>query len=210
MKQNTVSKNVLERLPLYLQYLKSEGQNLGKTVSATTIARALNLGEVQVRKDLGLVSGAGRPKIGYFTEELVRQLEEYLSCRAEKGAVLVGAGKLGRALLDYDGFDEYGLRISAAFDCDKAKTGTTDGGKTVLPLSEFSEYCKKEKPKIGIITVPENAAEEICDMMVKNEILAIWNFSGRRLHVPENIIVRNENMASSLAVLSGYLKQQHS
>ena len=199
---------MLERLPLYLQYLKSESDS--PTVSATAVARALNLGEVQVRKDLGIVSGAGKPKVGYVTSELIRHLEEYLGYRTENNAVIVGAGKLGRALLDYDGFSEYGLRILAAFDNDDRLTGMTDNGKQILPISEFSDYCKEQKPKIGIITVPEKYAEEVCDLMIHYGILAIWNFSRKQLKVSEDILVRNENMASSLAVLSVYLNHKSS
>ncbi len=206
MKQKRISGAALERLPLYLRYLRSADPALGATVSATALARALNLGEVQVRKDLNRVSGAGRPKIGYDTRELTKALEDALGCRSANKAVLVGAGRLGMALYGYDGFAEYGLEIGADFDSDSARIGRC-GDKPVLPLSVFSDYCRREKPKIGILTVPDTSADAVCGLMIENGILAVWNFSGRRLHVPDHILVRDENMASSLAVLSDHLNR---
>lgn len=207
MKQSGMSKNLLERVPLYLQYLRS-GAEVGATVSATAIARALRLGEVQVRKDLGAVSGAGKPRVGYVTSDLIRHLERYLDGRTENDAVIVGAGKLGRALLDYEGFGEYGLRVCAAFDADEAKTGESAGGKPVLPLSAFPDYCEHVRPRIGIITVPEDAAAGVCEMMVRCGIRGIWNFSRCRLRPPAPVLVRNENLAAALAVLSGDLNSE--
>ena len=110
-----VPKATLGRLPAYLGYLK---QLESETVSATSISRALGFGEVQVRKDLGAVSGEGRPRVGYVTSELISSIEHCLGSGNIKKAVLVGAGKLGRALLDYSGFSEYGIEIAAAFDRD--------------------------------------------------------------------------------------------
>ena len=105
-----ITKATLGRLPRYLQYLKTLPQVNHSTISATAIARGLSLGEVQVRKDLASVSGSGKPKIGYVTHDLIRNLESHLGCEKLTSAVLVGAGKLGCALLEHDGFEEYGVR----------------------------------------------------------------------------------------------------
>ena len=115
LKRSEVPRATLGRIPSYLKYLKSLPQDV-RTISATSLAKGLGLGEVQVRKDLSAVSGAGRPKIGYYTAELIASLEVFLGCGDQSGAIIIGAGKLGRALLDYQGFSEYGLEILAAFD----------------------------------------------------------------------------------------------
>ena len=99
MNRMGITKPVMERIPLYLGYLRDPASGVGRTVSATVIANALGLGDVQVRKDLGIVSGAGKPKVGYVTEELIEHLSTYLSAHTENTAVLVGAGRLGQALL---------------------------------------------------------------------------------------------------------------
>ena len=202
-----LTRATLGRLPAYLSYVRNLRQ-VGEThTSATAIARALGLGEVQVRKDLSAISGAGKPKTGYRIEELIESMEERLGYRQKNAAIVLGAGKLGRALLDYAGFAEYGLQISAGFDSDGRKTGTAERGIPIYPLSAFTDFCRENHPRIGILTVPETSAQGICDLMTENGILAVWDFSGARLTVPDGILVRQENMASSLAVLSEHLNQ---
>ena len=98
MKENDISRATLGRIPMYLKFLNSLPEDTG-TVSATTVARELGLGEVQVRKDLGALCGSGKPKIGYTTESLKASLESFLD-KKNGGAVIIGAGKLGRALID--------------------------------------------------------------------------------------------------------------
>lgn len=201
MNGHIISKATLGRLPVYLKFLKSV-QTENKTISATVIAKSLDLGEVQVRKDLGAVSGKGKPKIGYVTSELIERLESYLGQNNLCQVVIVGAGKLGRALLDYQGFSDYGLEIVAAFDSAIDKPQISPFGKPIYPMSEFEPFCYRGNIKIGIITVPKNAAQDICDLMVKCNISAIWNFAPEILHIPDNVVVQQENLALSLAHLN--------
>ena len=98
MKQSALTKATLGRLPGYLQYLQKQGFQPGDTISATTIARELRLGEVQVRKDLAMVSDGGRPKIGYQRESLIDDIEQFLGYDNTTDAVLIGAGKLGESV----------------------------------------------------------------------------------------------------------------
>lgn len=202
MNQASVARATLGRLPLYLQYLKSLPRDGNPTVSATIIAKALGLGEVQVRKDLSSVSGDGKPKIGYVTAELIDKLESFLRLNDRSCAVIVGAGRLGKALLGYGGFADYGLEIVAAFDSDREKIGGNVSDKIILPIEQLESFCEKEKIRIGIITVPESGAQDICDRMVRSGIRAIWNFAPRTLTVPEGVLLRQENLALSLAYLN--------
>ncbi len=199
-----ISKSTLRRLPAYLRYLKS----LDKTpenISATAIAEALALNEVQVRKDLASVSSGGKPKTGYKTVSLIDDLENFLGYADVNDAVIVGAGKLGRALMEYEGFRQYGFNIVAGFDNDESVISEEN---RIFHIDRLENLCKRLNVKIGIITVPEKAAQEICDRLVDCGILAVWNFAPVFLKAPENILVHNENMASSLAVLSNYLYSQ--
>ena len=208
MTQDGVSKSVMNRLPRYLMYLKSLSEDAPEYISATTMAAALNMGEVQVRKDLALVSDGGRPKVGYNRKALIDDLEQFFGYDDTNMAVIVGAGKLGKALLDYVGFEEYGLSVLAAFDVDESVTGRTGSGKLILPLSRLETFCKQNKVLIGIITVPESGAQEVCDLLVHSGIKAIWNFAPTHLDAPSEILVQYENMATSLAVLSKHLSAQ--
>ena len=205
MEKKKVSKSVLKRLPGYLGYLKSMPENAPTHISATALANALGMGEVQVRKDLAMVSDGGRPKIGYLREALIDDIEQFLGYDNTTDAVLIGAGKLGQALLDYKGFQEYGLNILAAFDV-APKMDITDGGKPVFPVDQLESYCRKNKVLMGIITVPGEYAQNVADRLIGCGIKAIWSFAPTRLEVPPHILVQYENMATSLAVLSMHLQ----
>ena len=207
MAQNEISVATIQRLPIYLDYLKSQAKDTAR-ISATTIALALGFGEVQVRKDLASVSSSGKPKIGYHIRELIKQIEEVLGYNNVNNAIIIGAGKLGCALLGYEGFSHSGLNILAAFDADPSKTGKTESGKPIYSMAELSDFCKKTKVHIGIITVPAMHAQSACDALIEAGILAVWNFAPAHLDIPEHIIIKNENMASSLAVLSSNLAKK--
>ena len=206
--EQKISNSVLKRLPVYLAYLKALPDDAPENISATTLAAALSMGEVQVRKDLALVSDGGRPKVGYQRVSLISDIEQFLGYDNTNDAVLIGAGKLGRALLGYSGFSEYGLNIVAAFDANTQLVRQTSSAKPILPLSELEHVCSRQKIYIGIITVPAVHAQEVCDLLIANGIKAIWNFAPVHLDVPQGILVQNENMATSLAVLSKHLSAQ--
>ena len=208
VQRKEVSKSVLKRLPGYLAYLKNMPDNAPVNISATALANALGMGEVQVRKDLALVSDGGRPKIGYLRERLIDDIEQFLGYDNTTDAVLVGAGRLGCALLGYSGFDEYGLNILAAFDADGSKEGMDESGKPILPMEKLESFCKTNKVLMGIITVPAPYAQGVADQLVECGIKAIWNFAPVHLDAPEHILVQNQNMATSLAVLSVHLQAQ--
>ena len=106
METKKISQSVLKRLPGYLSYLKSLPENGATHISATALANALGMGEVQVRKDLAMVSDGGRPKIGYLRESLIEDIEQFLGYDNTTDAVLIGAGKLGQALMGYSGFED--------------------------------------------------------------------------------------------------------
>lgn len=179
----------------------------GTHISATALANALGMGEVQVRKDLAMVSDGGRPKIGYLREALIDDIEQFLGYDNTTDAVLIGAGKLGQALMGYMGFEEYGLNILAAFDRNP-KMEKTDEGKPVYDIAKLEHFCRSHKVLMGIITVPSESAQAVCDQLIACGIKAIWNFAPLHLDVPDNILVQNENMATSLAVLSVHLQAQ--
>lgn len=204
MQQKELSKAVLKRLPSYLSYLKSLPEDSSPFISATSIAVALNMGEVQVRKDLAVVSKAGKPKVGYPRADLIENISRYLCYDNTTDAILVGAGKLGQALLGYSGFAAYGLNILAAFDAKPAKSLD----KSILSMEEMEGFCREHNVHMGIITVPAEYAQEVCDRMIQCGIKAIWNFAPVHLDVPASTLVQNENMATSLAVLSMHLQAQ--
>ena len=195
--QSAISKATLGRLPAYLNYLENI---TSENISAPAIARALGLGEVLVRKDLSLVCGKGKPKTGYETGALTASLKAALGVNKVTPALLVGAGKLGTALMDYSGFRDYGMEIIAAFDKDEEKIRNVSG-KPVYSMEQLRRFCQMHDVKIGIITVPADAAQSVCDQLIASGIEAIWNFSPVMLKIPQGVALQNENLALSLAHL---------
>ena len=203
----TIPKATLGRLPIYLQYLKSLPESNGSMISATAIAKGLSLGDVQVRKDLAAVSGAGKPKVGYEKSKLIGDLERHLGYGGVTNAVLVGAGKLGKALLDYAGFEEFGVHIVAAFDCNDEVIRMSSTSKEILPIGSLDEFCKEQDVKIGIITVGRGSAQNVCDKLVSSGITAIWNFAPCSLKIPQGVLLMQENLALSLAYLNSQISK---
>lgn len=194
-----VSKKLLNRLPVYLNYLKSLPEE-HVNVSATGMARDLQLGDVQVRKDLAKVCEAGRKRTGRSREQLIRDIESYLDLTTDTGTILVGTGKLGQALLDYNGFEESGMNLMAGFDINPF-ADRTSGGKPIYPMTRLESFCRHYDVHIGIIAVPPESAQSICDCLVACGIKAIWNFAPVPLKVPKNVVIHSENLAVSLSAL---------
>ncbi|MBO4453219.1 MAG: redox-sensing transcriptional repressor Rex [Clostridia bacterium] len=201
MTKNSIPRATLGRLPIYLDYLKAHIEENAGRISAPKIAKDLGRGEVQVRKDLSAVSDAGRPKLGYDVRGLIGDIEAILNPSKNEQAVIVGAGRLGQALLEYGYFEIYGVRIPAAFDISVKEATKTSYGKMIYPLSDLASYCAENGIKIGIITVPEGEAQSVCDLLLKAGVKAIWNFAPEVLTVPDGIALRHENLGLSLAHL---------
>ena len=193
------------RLLSYLRFMKQRSTESPDNISSSVIAAALGVHEVQVRKDLAIVSNGGKPKIGYITKDLITDLEHFLGHDNYTDAVLVGVGNLGRAFLSYENFKQYGLKIVTAFDNSSDLVGTAINEVQVLDTSKITDICSRLSIHIGIITVPAFCAQEVCDRLIEGGVKAIWNFSPINLNVPKGIIVKNEDLAASLAVLTRQL-----
>lgn len=201
----------LQRMPGYLHYLNKIRKEGVAVIASPAIANEFKLNEVQVRKDLAAVSAKkGKPRTGFMVDELISDIEALLGYNNIDNAVLVGTGLLGKALLMYKGFEYYGINIIAAFDSDPNIIGSEIGDKKVLDVEKLSELCRRMNIHIGIITVPAEQAQIVCDKLVAGGILAIWNFAPAHLSVPANILVQDENVAVSLAMLSKHLKNKMS
>lgn len=193
----SISIATLKRLPQYLRILKKKQQENSVNISSTMIANELKLNPIQVRKDLALVSkNDGKPGIGFDLNELINDIEVFLDLNNTKNAIIVGAGRLGQALMNYNGF-ENSVGIVMAFDNDKSKCDN----KNIFHISKIKEQIKDANIHIGIITVPKEVAQSVCDLMIESGIKAIWNFAPVNINVPENITIKNEDLSASLSIL---------
>lgn len=203
-----ISKATIGRMPSYLRFLKEKELAGERTISSTAIAEGLSLNAVQVRKDLAVISSvAGKPKLGFEIADLIAGINRFLGYDNVTDAVLVGAGGLGRALVGYGGFKNYGLNIVAAFDTSPKLIGKSFGGVQVFDAAETSRLVRRLNVLIGIIAVPKEAAQQVADELVEGGVRAIWNFAPANLVLPQGIAVKNEDMAASLAILSKRLAQ---
>ena len=206
MKPSKPTNQLLKRLNVYLDYLKSLPESV-TNISATSVARALELGDVQVRKDLAKASCGGQRRVGHNRTRLIRDIESYLDLSNVAKAVLVFSGKLGATLLDVAEFEKYGLKLQAGFDLHN----TSEPGRAecpVYPVGELEEYCSTHSIHIGMIAVPAEHAQEACDLLIGSGIRAIWNFSSALVSVPKSIAVHNSNLAVSATALRIQLQEQ--
>ena len=202
-----ILKSTLGRLPSYYCEIENRVARGEEYVSATAIAESLSINPIQVRKDLASISSEpGRPNVGFRVNTLLEDLKVYLGYDQYDEAVLVGVGALGHVLLHYGGFDRYGLDIVAGFDVEPKEKKV--GDKPVLPIAKLVSFLKRSHINIGIITVPSSEAQKVADMLVAGGVQAIWNFAPTTLNLPDNILVKNENLAASLAALTSELRRR--
>jgi len=201
-------KATFERLKLYhalLSQLYSEGKMY---VLSEDIAEMLRITPEQVRKDFSFLETKGKPKVGYLIKELLEELDELFGTGVDENIIIIGAGHLGSALVNYKGFKNIGVRVAAIFDNDPKKIGTMVGELMVLPLKDLSRVVRRFKVKIAALCVPEDAAQQVADLLVSHGIKAIWNFSTRILDVSEDIIVQNEDITRGLLGLKHMLSEK--
>lgn len=201
---DVMPRTTLERLPGYLNFLRQKTDS--ERVSSAVIAESMNLSAITVRKDLAYIS-SGRPRVGHLREELIERITQVLSDNDCSRAVLVGAGNLGRALMSYGGFGKYGLEIAAGFDNNPALVGGSVQGKPILHIDAMSDFITQNGARMGIITVPAEHAQSVCDRMVEAGVAGILCCAPAHLTVPPQVTVRYEDFAVSLALLSIGMRQ---
>lgn len=199
----------LRRLPRYLHLLIDLKAKGVQEVSSTTIANELGLDPVQVRKDIEYTGIIGKPRMGYYIDELIKALSKFLSWDTEQKAFLAGAGNLGSAMLGYKNFINYGLNIIAAFDKDPIKITTKIYDIPIYDIKELTNMAKEKKIEIGIITVRANSAQDVANRMVEGGIKAIWNFAPVHIKVPKEVIVENAQLSIGLSFLKRKMFEQN-
>jgi len=196
------SLSCVRRLPSYLQLLRVLQAEGHEYVSGTVLASVHHLAPVIVRKDLAFTGITGTPRIGFQVKELIVAIERFLGWDNQNKAVLIGVGNLGSALLGYQGFDNFGLQIVAAFDRDPKKIDKWIHDCKVHPLEQLSRFIRRSNIRIGVLTVPGEAAQQTAEMMIESGLLGIWNFTPVKLKVPAHVVTQKEDLAEGLAVLS--------
>lgn len=202
LERKTAGVPTLKRLPLYLRLLRQMKEAGEEYASGAVVAKELGIDPIVVRKDLAITGAVGRPRLGFQMDEIITAIEDFLGWSNTSDAFLAGVGNLGTALLGYKGFEQYGMRIVAAFDANPKLIGKTIHGKTILDIKKLPALAKRMHVQLGIITATAFVAQGIADTMIAGGICGIWNFTPAELSVPGHVTLQRENLASSLAVLS--------
>ncbi|MBM3837291.1 MAG: redox-sensing transcriptional repressor Rex [Verrucomicrobia bacterium] len=209
MKKNSrpeIPRKAIYRLSVYLRCLLRLKENEIRTVSSEALARAARVKPTQLRKDLAYFGQFGTRGLGYDVAQLSKMISDLLRTTRLQPVILVGVGNLGLALLSYRGFEPEGFEIVAAFDVDLRKRNK-QVPQPIYPMEKLAEIVRQRGVKMAILTVPASAAQEVANTLVQCGITGILNFSPIVLHVPEDVMVNDVNLAIELENLSYFIQQ---
>lgn len=193
------------RLPLYLRSLHALAEAGRTTVSSEELAGLVGGGAggpAKVRKDLSHLGSYGTRGVGYDVDQLVATISAELGLARRWPVVLVGIGNLGHALAGYGGFASRGFRIAALLDADPRRVGEVVGGLVVRGMDELDDVVREQGGAIGVIATPAEAAQQVCDRLVRAGVRSVLNFAPTALHVPDGVDVRKVDLAVELQILS--------
>ena len=203
-----ISESVIRRLSLYLQNLEDLEKEGFATVSSEEMSGRSGTTAAQVRKDLSLFGSFGKRGLGYQVPELAECIRKILGLDRRWNLGLIGAGRIGSALVEYDGFSQRGYDLVAIFDSAAPKVGKTRGGLTVRHVDEFEVVAREENIEIVILSIPLEAVGSVMDRVTRAGVMGILSFAPTELKVPDEATVRYVNMVMELEALSFALSQQ--
>lgn len=204
MKKDKVSTTVIRRLPRYYRNLEELSRAGVVRISSGALSTAMGITASQIRQDLSCFGEFGLQGYGYNVENLRREIGEILGVGQGHRAILLGAGNLGRALMENFHFERAGFTLTAAFDVDPAVIGRTLAGVPVLDVAELEGYLAREGTDVAVLTVPGAAAQAVTDRLTGCGVRGLWNFTNMELSTPKTTVVENVHFADSLLTL-GYM-----
>jgi len=199
-------RKTIYRLSIYLRCLARLKDNGIRTVSSEALSKAAGVKSTQLRKDLTYFGQFGTRGLGYDVEQLSRMITDELGTKGLQPVVLVGVGNLGLALLSYRGFEKEGFEIVAAFDIDPDRKRDKKISKPILGMDKLAEVIRAQNVRMAILTVAASAAQEVANTLVACGVTGILNFAPLVLHVPEEVMVNNVNLAIELENLSYFIQ----
>ena len=206
--KDAIPVNVIKRLPLYHHYLSKLKSRKIERISSKKLAEKLDLSASQIRHDLNYFGKFGQSGYGYSVEKLYKEIEKIMGIDTVKHMVLIGAGNLGKALIQYSHFGKRGFYFDAVFDVDSELVGNEINNIPVLHIDRLEKYLKTNNIDIGVITTPEEAASNIAQKLVKGNVKGIWNFTPTTFDLKEEVIVENVHISESLFSLSCRMKEK--
>jgi len=208
-KDNKIPEATIKRLSTYVNYLGRLGTDSNPVISSEMLGESCQVSPAQIRKDLSYFGEFGVRGVGYDTKKLEAEIKDILGINHSWPTTVVGVGKLGQALLNFDFFRKHGFRIVVAFDSDPRKIGTKIADDiAILPTNDIESVVNEKKINIGIITTPADWAQDVADKLAAGGIKGILNFAPIKVKVPESITLRNVSITSELDNLAYLLTQK--
>lgn len=202
--QNKVSLPVIKRLPKYYRYLSDMHKNGVVKVSSSELAKIMGTTASQVRQDFNCFGGFGQQGIGYHVDVLLREITNLLFSEKKLDTILIGTGRLGRAISGYLTAEAKGYQLIAAFDKNPEEIGRQLSGVDILDIADLESFCKEHHPEVAVLCIPRQSAQELAPSLVALGIKGYWNFSHYDLSVVyDGITVENVHLGDSLMSL-GY------
>jgi len=197
-----VAESTVRRLSLYLRFLEEFEEQGIETVSSGALASRGSTTSAQVRKDLSFFGSFGKRGLGYPVPELANRLREILGLKQRYQVGMIGAGKIGSALVQYRGFKHRGFDIVAIFDSDPAKIGRQWNGLTIQDIATLESDFARRPLDMAVLVTPAEAAQPVTDRLVALGVKAVLNFAPVQLVVPDDVVVKTVNLALELETLS--------
>jgi redox-sensing transcriptional repressor len=201
---------VIDRLPLYARALATLESSGREVVSSQELGHQLNVTPAQIRKDLSYFGRFGKQGRGYNVRKLLDELRRILGLNRQWRMALIGTGRLGRAILGYEGFGPQGFRIVEAFDSAPEMVGKDIGGLTVHNTVDLEKVLAESPIDVGVVAVPAETAQDVIDRLVKCGVTAILNYAPIAAHVPRGVQIKRIDPVLSLQGMTYYLKAKSS
>ena len=203
-----ISDAVIRRLPAYNRHLRELEQEGVQQISSQELGERMGLTPSQIRQDINSFGGFGRQGYGYDVHELREHIRHTMGLDQEHRMVIIGAGRMGRAVANYAGFPRQGFSTVALFDLEPEKCQDRTNELPVFSVEEMEDRLPALKANIGVLALPAGAAQEMLDRLYACGIRAVWNFAPVDLHYPRDMVVVNVHLSDTLHILSYLMVQQ--
>lgn len=209
MERKEISQAVISRLPRYYRYLGELHDEGVERISSQELSKKMRVTASQIRQDLNHFGGFGQQGYGYNVEYLFVEIAKILGLDQEHHLVLIGAGNLGQALLNYNNFERRGFLFKGIFDQNPKLHGLTIKDLEIKPMEELGSFIAENNIDIAVLTIPKNSAVKVAEKLVEYKIKAIWNFAHVDLNVPDCVQVESVHLSDSLMKLSYNSNRYH-
>lgn len=205
---SNISMAVVRRLPKYYRYLGEIKKKDIKRVSSQELSRITGFTASQIRQDLNCFGGFGQQGYGYNVDDLFQEIGNILGLNRIYKTVIVGAGNLGQAIVNYSFFEKSGFVTKGIFDINPKIIGLSINEIKVYDVEQLEEFVSKNAIDIGIICTPKDQCQKVAESLSRGGIKAIWNFAPSDIRVPDEILVENVHLSESLFTLSYLIKEK--